>query len=213
MQLLQVGLVALGRRLDGFVAGVPVGRADLAVLVGELEGVEQAERLVDAAADWQIVDGDLEAGVSRGFKCTFPRTPIASDRCTTAPTSPLTHLSDDAVRVDDEQAAQRNALLLDQDAVVLAQLVVLVAQQRDVDAAQAAVFPACIRPGQQAVLAIRAREDDLGAPCSEIAGAVAEGDDLGRAYEGPRHGHEAEDEPLLSRRILCEAAVCGVPGG
>ena len=52
-------LVALGRRLDGLVAGVPVGGADLAVLVGELEGVDEAEGLVNGAADGEVVDCDL----------------------------------------------------------------------------------------------------------------------------------------------------------
>jgi hypothetical protein len=52
-------LVALGRGLDGAVTGVPVGRADFAVLVGELEGVDQTESFVDGAADGEVVDGDL----------------------------------------------------------------------------------------------------------------------------------------------------------
>lgn len=97
------------------------------------------------------------------------------------------------MRIDDEQAPQRNALLLNQHAVVLAQLVILIAQQRDVDLAQPAVPPAGIRPRQQAVLAIGAREDDLRAAGGEIGGALAKGNDLGRAHEGPGHGHEAQD--------------------
>jgi hypothetical protein len=33
--------------------------AYLAVLLGELEGVDEAEGLVDGAADWEVVDCDL----------------------------------------------------------------------------------------------------------------------------------------------------------
>lgn len=52
-------LVALGCGLDGLVTGVPVRGADLAVLVGELKGVDEAEGLVDRAADGEVVDCDL----------------------------------------------------------------------------------------------------------------------------------------------------------
>jgi hypothetical protein len=58
--LAQILLVAFGRGLDGLVARVPVGRAHLAVLVCELECVDQTERLVYAAADGEVVDCDLE---------------------------------------------------------------------------------------------------------------------------------------------------------
>lgn len=59
MHLLEIRLVALRRRLDGSLAGVPVGGADLAVLFRELEGVDEAEGFVYAAADREVVDGDL----------------------------------------------------------------------------------------------------------------------------------------------------------
>lgn len=106
-------LVALGGRLDGLVSGVPVGGADLAVLVGELEGIDQAEGLVDAAADGEVVDGDL---------------------------------ADDAVGVDDEEAAEGNAFLLDEDTVVLGELVVLVGEEGNVDLAEAAVTSRGVGP-------------------------------------------------------------------
>lgn len=41
------------------LARLPVCGADLTVRVGVLEGLDQAERLVDAAAHRQVVDGDL----------------------------------------------------------------------------------------------------------------------------------------------------------
>lgn len=106
-------LVALGGRLDGLVSGIPVGGADLAVLVGELEGIDQAEGLVDAAADGEVVDGDL---------------------------------ADDAVGVDDEEAAEGNAFLLDEDTVVLGELVVLVGEEGNVDLAEAAVTSRGVGP-------------------------------------------------------------------
>lgn len=119
-----------------------------------------------------------------------------------------TYLSDDTVGVDDKQSTQRNTLLFNQDTIVLAQLVILVAQQWNVYLAQSAVSPARICPRQQTVFAIGACKDDLCAPRCKVAGALAEGDDLGRTYKGPGHGHEAEDEPLFRRRELCQAQVC-----
>ena len=46
-------------RLHRLGAGLPVGGTDLAMLVGELESLDQTERLVDVAADRQVVDRDL----------------------------------------------------------------------------------------------------------------------------------------------------------
>lgn len=45
--------------LHGLLSRLPVSRAHLAVLIGELERLHKSERLVDTAANWQIVDGDL----------------------------------------------------------------------------------------------------------------------------------------------------------
>ena len=151
-------LDALGRRLDRVHTRVPVGGAHLAVLVCELERIDETQGLVDTAANRQVVDGDLPQ---------------------------------DTIRINEEQAAQGNALLLDQHAVVLADGVVLVAEQRDVDAAEAAVLLRCVGPRQQRVLRVGGCEDDAGAAGFKVGGAVAEGEDLGWAYEGPGHGDEA----------------------
>jgi hypothetical protein len=50
---------ALGVSLHGLSALLPAGRADLAVLIGELEGLDETEGLLDVAADGKVVDGDL----------------------------------------------------------------------------------------------------------------------------------------------------------
>ncbi len=55
----QVVLDAVVGRLHRLGAGLPVGGTDLAMLVGELESLDQTERLVDVAADRQVVDRDL----------------------------------------------------------------------------------------------------------------------------------------------------------
>ena len=56
----EVGGDAGSVRLHGLLARLPSGRADLSVLVGELEGLHEPERLVDVASDRKIVDGDLK---------------------------------------------------------------------------------------------------------------------------------------------------------
>jgi hypothetical protein len=55
----EVLLGVFGVRLDGLAALHPIGGADLAILFGELEGVDQTEGLVDRAANGQVIDGDL----------------------------------------------------------------------------------------------------------------------------------------------------------
>lgn len=134
----------------------------------------------------------------------------------TGPPSPIcytshihTYLSYDAIRVNDEKPSQRNALLLDQDTIILAQLVVLIGEQRDVNLAETTVSPGGIGPRQQTILAIGRGEDDLCVARLEVGGALGKGDDLGRAHEGPGHGDEAEHEPLLGAGVLGEGEVCG----
>lgn len=59
VELVEIRLVAVWISLDGLAARVPVRGADVAVLLGELERVEQTQCLVDAAANREIVNGDL----------------------------------------------------------------------------------------------------------------------------------------------------------
>ena len=55
---LEVRLRFLDARLDGRAALLPVGRADLSVLLEVLQGIEYAKRLVHAATKRQIVNRD-----------------------------------------------------------------------------------------------------------------------------------------------------------
>ena len=59
VDLLEVLELALGISLDRGTLRLPVGGADLAVLVGELESLDEPDGLVDRAADGEVVDGDL----------------------------------------------------------------------------------------------------------------------------------------------------------
>ena len=43
---------------DGFVAGVPAGRADLSVLVSKLESFDESEGLIDTPSNGIVVDLD-----------------------------------------------------------------------------------------------------------------------------------------------------------
>jgi len=52
-----LGLGGIGHH--GLLAGLPVGGADLAVLVGVLEGLDETQGLLHTATYGQIVDGDL----------------------------------------------------------------------------------------------------------------------------------------------------------
>jgi hypothetical protein len=50
---------ALWIGLHGVVTLLPVGRAHLTVLVGELEGIKETECLLDVATDRKVIDGNL----------------------------------------------------------------------------------------------------------------------------------------------------------
>ena len=80
---------------------------------------------------------------------------------------------------------------------------VLIAQQWDVDLAQASVLFARIRPSEQTILAVCAGEDDAGATGREIGSAFTKGDNLGWTDKGPGHGNETENKPLLGGCVGC----------
>jgi len=50
---------AFGVGLHGGATRLPACWADLTMFIGELEGLNEAEGLVDRSADWKVVDGDL----------------------------------------------------------------------------------------------------------------------------------------------------------
>ena len=56
---LEVLHLLLGVGNDGITAGLPAGRAHLAVLVSVLEGLDQPQGLIDRPSDGQVVHGDL----------------------------------------------------------------------------------------------------------------------------------------------------------
>lgn len=76
----EVGGDAGSVRLHGLLAGLPSGRADLSVLVRELEGLDQPQRLVDVATDGEVVDGDLKLDGKRLRQRTLlPGAPLELD--------------------------------------------------------------------------------------------------------------------------------------
>jgi hypothetical protein len=83
-------------------------RAYLAILVRELERINQPQRLIHAPSNRQIIDSDLPHHT---------------------------------MRVDQKQSSESNTLLLNQDAIVFADTVVLVREQWDVNLAQPTIFP------------------------------------------------------------------------
>lgn len=155
---------ALGVSLHGLAAGLPVRGADLAVLVGELEGLDETEGLGDVAADGQVVDGDLAQG---------------------------------ALGVDDEEAAQGDALLLDQDAVVAGDLEVLVGDQGQLQVlTETALLAGALAPCQVGEVAVGGDTEDGGVELLELGQGVVEGEDLSGADEGEVHGVEQKDDPM-----------------
>lgn len=154
---------SLGVSLHGVAARLPAGGADLAVLVGELERLDQTEGLVDVAADGQVVDGDLAQG---------------------------------ALGVDDEEAAQGDAFLLNEDAVVAGNLEVLVGNQGQLEVlAQTALLAGALAPRQMGEVAVGGDAQHGGVELLELGQGVVVGENLGGADESEVHGVEQEDDP------------------
>lgn len=162
---------ALGIGLHALGAGLPVGGADLAVLVGELEGLDEAQGLVDGAAHGQVVDGDL---------------------------------AQDALGVDDEQAAQGHALVLEQHPVLARDGLALVRHERQAQVRpQPALLARLLRPRQVREVRVRRDPEHRRVHGRELRQRVVEAEDLRRAHEGEVQRVEEEYDPVLKgkRRV------------
>lgn len=118
-----------------------------------------------------------------------------------------TYLADDALGVNDEKTTEGDTNVLDEDAVVLAKLVVLVADQGNVDGAETAILAGNGAPGEQTVLGVGRGESDRNATLAELLNGIAEGDNFSWADECPGHGDEGEDEPLALGGVVREAEL------
>jgi len=108
------------------------------------------------------------------------------------------HGADVALGVDDEKCSLGHTLIFDQDAVVAAQLVIAVADERHMHASQAAFHLRSSIPRAKTVLGVRAGErHGAGAAVEEFLQAGTEGADFRGADEGPCFGEEDQDEPVL----------------
>ncbi|KAJ8576288.1 hypothetical protein ON010_g2924 [Phytophthora cinnamomi] len=193
LQLLLLGVVAVQVLeevhlldvvgLDGFAARLPVGGAHLVWMRGRvLEGLEDAQRLVDAPAHGVVVDLDGADGAL---------------------------WVDDEESA--QRGAEHLVLLVrDQHAVVLGDALADVGDQRDVHLAQAALAARRLDPGQVRVVRVGGDGHDLGVDAAELVHAVAEAHDLRGAHEREVERVEEQDEPLalvVAERHLLELLV------
>lgn len=106
-------------------------------------------------------------------------------------------VSENALWVDDEEAAQRDAGV-GEDAVVRGHLLRDVREEGNVEMAQPALVARLVDPRQMAVLRVDRRSNQLAAQRAELPRAVRERNDLGRADERKVERVEEEHEVLAA---------------
>lgn len=106
------------------------------------------------------------------------------------------HLTQVLLVVDDEEAAEGNARLLVQHAVVATHLHRLVREQGNVHRSQATLLPGLIDPGQVREVTVRGHANYLAVYRTKLGSAIAERDDLGGADKGA----EREKEVVVGRK-------------
>mmetsp|Transcript_12180 Transcript_12180/g.47150 ORF Transcript_12180/g.47150 Transcript_12180/m.47150 type:complete len:245 (-) Transcript_12180:8-742(-) len=161
----------LGVRLHACRAGLPASGAHLAVLVGVLECLDEAERLLDRASDRQVVDGGL-----------------AKDA-----------LAVDDEQAAQGQAGV--SAVLDEHPVVARHLLRDVAHQGDAHAAQASLVARLERPAVVRELGVHADSDHLRAGLAELVHCVREGRELRGAHEAEVGRVEEDDEVLVAELL------------
>jgi len=147
----------------GGFTGLPLGGADFAVFVSELEGFDQTENLIDVSADGEIVDGELtehslgvdDVGGSEGN------------------TLILAALNEAAVVSGDRFGDVRN--------------------HGDVHGAKTTLSSGLLSVFGVGKVGVNGDTNNLGANGLELSSAVAELADLGGAHEGEVKGPEEED--------------------
>jgi len=150
VDLAEVFLTSGGVGLHGRLAGLPAGWADLAVLVGELEGLDETQRFVDVASHRKVVDCDL------------------------------TQL---LLRINDEQAAEAQALVILKHTIGLADSHRLISQKRHAHLAQTSHLSWPLTPGQMGEVRVCRAGNQLASNFTELLRPVVKGDDFGRANE------------------------------
>jgi hypothetical protein len=162
----EVVLGQLGVSLHGLGTGLPSAGDDLTVLLVVLEGLKEAEGLVDVAAHGKIVNSDL-AEVLLGVN------------------------DEDAAEGDTVVLT-----LLNENSVVLGDLLGEIGQDGDVHLAKATLLALLVGPGQVRELAVDGGSDDLATEVLELLSAVGVLDDLRGANEGEVERVEEQDNPL-----------------
>src|SRR3569832_1511377 len=117
---------------------------------------------------------------------------------------------DDALTVDQERAAQRDAVRM-LDAVGASDLMLDVGDDGKADRADAALFHRRVAPGGVGELRIDRHADQLSTALAELGRAVVVGDDLGRTHEGeiqrPEEQHDIFAAQTRQTEIVFDAAV------
>ena len=156
----------LGVSLHGGGTRLPVARDDFTSLLVILEGLEEAEGLVNVAADREVVDGDL--------------------------TDVLVGVDEE----DGAESNTGIRAVVDEDTVVAGAVLGDVSDQGDVHLAEATLLAFLHGPGEVGELRVDGPGEDGAVELVELSEAVGVLGDFGGADEGEVEGVREEDDPL-----------------
>ena len=156
----------LGVSLHGGGTRLPVARDDFTSLLVVLEGLEEAEGLVNVAADGEVIDGDL--------------------------TDVLVGVDDE----DGAEGNTSIRAVVDEDTVVAGDVLGDVSDQGDVHLAEATLLAFLHGPGEVGELRVDGPGEDGAVKLVKLSEAVGVLGDFGGADEGEVEGVREEDDPL-----------------
>jgi hypothetical protein len=177
-----------------------VGGADLTVLVGELEGLDETDGLVNGAADGKVVDGDLAEGLLG----------VDEEETAESDTSVL-RVEEESVWMMEsgkrkmegrkgKEEKEKSKAHLDEDAVVARDLVVGVGNKLKLEVRSETTLVAVgVGESKVRVLRVGRNGEDLNTELLELVELLVEGEDLGGADEGDcgrKNGREVSNLAL-----------------
>ena len=172
-------------RLHGGSAGGPARRANLTVLIGVLESLDESQRFVDASTDWQIAN------------CLVTQDAL---------------IIDDVSRTERDTCI---ATILNETAVILSNLVRLITQHRDRHWSKTALVSGLLGVLHVSEVRVDGATDELSVQLLELSLLVIELTDFSWAHKGEIQRPEEQTNVLAYRQLKnkglplnCSREIC-----
>ena len=189
---LKVLALLLGVRDDGGSTRLPLGGADLAVLVDELVSLDETNNLIDRSTNGGVVHRQMSDDTSVTVE-KKTRNMLCVSESTVTPSLSLSLLNN----VRDDEGSTKSVAIVKETLVGVGDLVVEVLHDGDVDGAEATRLGRGLGPRKGGELGVDREANNLTVHLGELSGRVRKFLNFRGAHKGPRQ-RVAEEHHVLA---------------